>query len=187
MTACMPVPSPPDLTDVRLRPWRVEDAREIAVMAHDDHVRRWSSLPDDVEAWLVRERAEARGPSRAICLVDDDRALGKVALRLPGRASPATTCSAIVASDHPVGELSYWLVPAARGRGLAHGAVVAMMRAIVDTTDVRSVVLDIEESNAASARLAQRLGAERREPSRVETDRSGVPRTLVVFMLKVAR
>ncbi|MGZ4186021.1 MAG: hypothetical protein ACXVUE_14860 [Solirubrobacteraceae bacterium] len=67
-----------------------------------------------------------------------------------------------MASDHPVGELSYWLVPAARGRGLAHGAVVAM-------------------------RLAQRLGAERREPSRVELDRGGVARTLVVFVLTVAR
>jgi RimJ/RimL family protein N-acetyltransferase len=182
----MPVPPPPELTDVRPRPWRVADAREIEVMAHDDHVRRCSSLPDEVEAWLVRERADARGPSRAICLVDDDRALGKVALRLPGRASPATTCSAITASDHPIGELSYWLLPAARGHGLAHGAIVAMMRAVADTTDVRSVVLDIEEGNAASMRLAQRLGAERREPSRVELDRTGVPRTLVVLVLPVA-
>jgi [ribosomal protein S5]-alanine N-acetyltransferase len=180
-------PVPPHREIVRLRPWRVSDARDIAVMAGDDHVRRWSSLADDVEAWLVRERAEARGPSRAICLAGDDRALGKVALRLPGRASPAATCAAIVASDHPVAELSYWLVPAARGRGLAHAAMVAMMRSIADTTDVRSVVLDIEEGNAASERLAVRLGAERREPSRVELDRMGVPRTLVVFVLNVAR
>ena len=156
-------------------------------MADDDHVRRWSSLPHDVEAWLQRERTEARGPSRAICLRDDDRAIGKVALRLPGRASPATTCAAIVASDHPVGELSYWLVPSARGRGLAHAAVLAMMRCVAQTTDVRSVVLDIEEGNTASMRVADRLGAERRQPSRVELDRSGVPRTLVVFVLKVVR
>ena len=105
MTAETPVPW--RLAPVRLRRWRRQDASEIAVIADDDHVRRWSSLPDDVEAWLERERTEARGPSRAICLPDDDRAIGKVALRLPGRASPATTCAAIVASDHPVGELSY--------------------------------------------------------------------------------
>ncbi|MGZ4329364.1 MAG: GNAT family N-acetyltransferase [Solirubrobacteraceae bacterium] len=185
LTAKMPVPPPPET--VRLRPWRADDAREIAVMAEDDHVRRWSSLPDDVEAWLVRERAEARGPSRAICLAGEDRVLGKIAVRLPGRASPATTCAAIVASDHPVGELSYWLVPAARGRGLAHAAVLAMMRSIADATDVRSVVLDIEECNAASMRLALRLGAERRQPSRVEMDRTGVARTLMMFVLKVAR
>jgi [ribosomal protein S5]-alanine N-acetyltransferase len=177
----------PHLEIVRLRPWRLEDADDIAVMADDDHVAQWSSLPDDVEAWVARERAEARGPSRAICLAGEDRALGKVALRLPGRASPATTCAAIVASDHPVGELSYWLVPAARGRGLAQAGVLAMLRSIADTTDVRSVVLDIEESNAPSIRVAQRLGAERREPPRVAVDRTGVPRTMVVFLLKVAR
>ena len=106
MTAWMAVSPRPQI--VRLRPWRLDDAQEIAVMAQDGHVRRWSSLPDNVETWLVRERAEHRGPSRAICLTGDDRALGKVALRLPGR-----------------------------------------------------------------------LGADRREPSRVETDRTGVPRTLV--------
>jgi RimJ/RimL family protein N-acetyltransferase len=53
--------------------------------------------------------------------------------------------------------------------------------------DVRSVVLDIEEDNAASMRVAERLGAERREPWRVELDRTGVPRTLVVFVLRIAR
>jgi RimJ/RimL family protein N-acetyltransferase len=180
-------PVPPPLAAVRLRPWRVQDARDIAVMAGDDHIRRWSSLPDDIDAWLQRESAEARGPSRAICLPGDDRALGKVALRLPGRASPATTCAAIVASDHPVGELSYWLVPVARGRGLAHAAVGAMLRSVADMIDVRSVVLDIEEDNAASMRVAERLGAERREPWRVELDRTGVPRTLVVFVLRIAR
>jgi len=36
-------------------------------------------------------------------------------------------------------------------------------------------------------RVAGRLGAERREPSRVELDRGGVPRTLVVFVLAIAR
>jgi ribosomal-protein-alanine N-acetyltransferase len=179
------LPVPPRLAPVRLRPWRAQDAREIAVMADDDHVRRWSSLPDNVDAWLERERAEPRGPSRAICLPDDDRALGKIAVRLPGRASRATTCDAIVASDRPVGELSYWLVPSARGRGLVHAAVLAMLRSVAD--DVRSLVLDIEEDNAASMRVAARLGAERREPSRVERDRGGVPRTLVVFVLKLVR
>ena len=62
-----------------------------------------------------------------------------------------------------------------------------MMRCVVQTTDVRSVVLDIEEGNTASMRVADRLGAERREPSRVELDRTGVPRTLIVFVLKLVR
>jgi len=156
-------------------------------MVDDPHIRRWSSLDADVSGWIERQRAEVRGPSRAICLAGDDRALGKVALRLPGHASPATTCAAIRAADHPAGELSYWLVPEARGRGLAAGAVALMMDLAAATTDLRSLVLDIEDTNAASLRLAQRLGAERRAPARVERDHTGAPRTLIVFVLTGAR
>jgi RimJ/RimL family protein N-acetyltransferase len=157
-------------------------------MTTEKHIRRWSSMGDDIAAWIERQRTESRGPSRAICRAgDDDTALGKMALRLPGHASAATTCAAIRAEDAPVGELSYWLVPAARGGGLAGAAVMAMMRLAATETDLRTVVLDIEPSNLASVRLAQRLGAQRREPSRTEPDRAGIPRDLVVFVLPVRR
>lgn len=173
---------------VRLRRWRASDAAAIAVMAGEEHLRRWSSMGDDVAGWVERQRAETRGPSRAICLAgDDDTALGKIALRLPGHASPATSCEAITPADEPVGELSYWLVPAARGRGIAAAAVDEMMRLAAAETDLATVVLDIEPDNRASVRLAERLGATRREPSRVETDRLGVARELVVFVLPVRR
>lgn len=105
---------------------------------------------------------------------------------MPGHASPATTCEAVVPSDAPVGELSYWLVPDARGRGLAWAAVETMMESFVaTTTTLRSVVLDVEVTNAASLRVAHRLGAQRREPERVELDRSGDPSRLVIFVLAV--
>lgn len=82
--------------------------------------------------------------------------------------------------------LSYWLVPEARGRGLAYAAVRLMMASVVAGSGLRSVVLDIEAGNVASQRLAERLGAERRAPTRVAVDRTGVPRTLVVYVLPVA-
>jgi ribosomal-protein-alanine N-acetyltransferase len=170
---------------VLLRSWRAGDALDIASMTEDEHIQRWSSMDHDVQGWIVRQRSGVRGPSRAICLPDDARALGKVALRMPGHASPATTCEAIVADDAPVGELSYWLVPAARGRGIASAAVEAMMELVASTTDLRSVVLDVEVTNPASQGLARRVGAQRREPERVELDRSGVPRRLAVFVLAV--
>jgi RimJ/RimL family protein N-acetyltransferase len=175
------------MLEVRLRAWRPEDAQAIAAMTADAHVRRWSSLPDGVDAWLARERTGLRGPSRAICLNGDDRPLGKVALRLPGHASNATANAAIVPADHPAGELSYWLLPEARGRGLARVAVQAMMESIAATTALRSVVLDIEARNEASIRLAERLGAQRRAPERDEPDRLGTLQRLVVFVLQVRR
>jgi RimJ/RimL family protein N-acetyltransferase len=135
-------------------------------------------------AWR-RPSPDQTALTRAICLPDDDRALGRVALRLPEHASEATRCEAIIESDHPAGELSYWLVPEARGRGLADAAVRLMMSSIVAGSGLRSVVLDIEPTNRSSVRLAKRLGADRREPPRIEFDRSGNPRTLAVFVLPI--
>jgi ribosomal-protein-alanine N-acetyltransferase len=174
------------MAEVRLRPWRLEDADDVAVMIDDEHLRRWSAMGVDLESWIRREVAEARGPSRAICLSDDDRARGRVVVRLPGFASEAVRCAAVHEVDRPAGELSYWLVPEARGRGLAYAAVRIMMASVVTGTGLRTVVLDIEAGNVASERLAERLGAERRAPARVEVDRTGVSRTLVVHVLPVA-
>jgi ribosomal-protein-alanine N-acetyltransferase len=175
----------PTMPAVRLRSWRAADARDIEPMTRDEHIRRWSSMGGDVEAWIARQRRGERGPSRAICLPDDDRVLGKVAVRLPGHASSATTCEAVVAADGPVGELSYWLLPAARGRGFARAAVESMVTWVAAATELRSVVLDIDVSNAASVGLAGRLGAQRREPERTELDCLGRRCRMVVFVLAV--
>jgi [ribosomal protein S5]-alanine N-acetyltransferase len=171
---------------VRLRGWRLQDADDVAGMIDDEHLRRWSTMGADLGDWIRREVAEASGPSRAICLADDDRALGRVAVRPPALASEAVWCDAVHETDRPAGELSYWLVPEARGRGLAAAAVRLMMASVVAAAGLRSVVLDIEAGNVASERLAERLGAERRAPTRVEIDRTGVERTLVVYILPVA-
>lgn len=175
------------LSAVHLRPWRDDDAAVVAVMIDDPHLVRWSSMSElGAGQWVAEQRAGTRGPSLVICQSDDDRPLGKIALRMPDHASPATTCAAIHRADHPVGELSYWLLPEARGRGLARAAVKAMVVHARETSDLRSVVMDIEFDNIASVRVAARMGAERREPSRVELDRAGIPRTMVVFVLSIA-
>ena len=173
------------MAEVCLRPWRVQDADDVAVMIDDEHLRPWSTMGAGLASWIDREVAEARGPSRAICLPEDDRALGRVAVRLPEFASEAVHCDAVDEADQPAGELSYWLVPQARGRGLADAAVRLMMASVVAGIGLRSVVLDIEAGNVASERLAERLGAQRREPPRIEVDRSGIRRTLVVYVLPV--
>jgi RimJ/RimL family protein N-acetyltransferase len=174
------------MAEVRLRPWRLQDAADVAVMIDDEHLRPWSTMGADLQSWIRREIAEARGPSRAVCLSDNDCALGRVAVRLPQSASEAVRCDAVDEVDQPAGELSYWLVPQARGRGFAFEAVQLMMASVVAGTGLRSVVLDIEAGNVASERLAERLGAQRRAPTRVEVDRTGVRRTLVVYVLPVA-
>jgi RimJ/RimL family protein N-acetyltransferase len=155
------------------------DLAQIAPMTDDEHLRPWWWMADDLRAWLRREISEERGPTRAICLPDDDRALGRVAVRVPQFASEAIRCAAVHATDQPAGELSYWLLPDARGRGLAFSAVTEMMGIAADV-GLTSLVLDIEEENVASTRVAERLGAARRSPTRVHTDRFGNNWTMAV-------
>jgi RimJ/RimL family protein N-acetyltransferase len=160
------------------------DLDRVALMTDDEYLRPWWWMADDLPAWLRREIAEERGPTRAICLPEDDRALGRVAVRLPEFASEAVRCAAVRASDQPAGELSYWLLPDARGTGLAFAAVNEMMK-IAAEAGLDSLVLDIEEENAASIRVAERLGAERRTPTRRVTDRFGHAWTMVVYVLRL--
>jgi RimJ/RimL family protein N-acetyltransferase len=160
------------------------DISEIAPMLNDEFLGPWWWMADDLRGWLRREISEERGPSRAICLPDDDRALGRVAVRLPEFASAAVKCAAVRPSDQPAGEMSYWLLPQARGRGLAGAAVTKMMKIAADA-GLKSLVLDIEEENVTSIRVADRLGATRRSPTRLQTDRFGADRTMVVYVLRV--
>jgi RimJ/RimL family protein N-acetyltransferase len=172
--------------DVRLRNWRPEDAATIVGALNDPEVLKWSHIAEvGVERWVAEQRAGLRGPSMAICESAAESAVGKIALRLPGRASAATTCNAIRPDDHPVGELSYWVLPHARGHGVASAAVIAMLAIAHELGGIRSVVLDIEIDNAASIHVAERVGATRRAPTRVQQDRNGVPRTLAVFLLRL--
>jgi RimJ/RimL family protein N-acetyltransferase len=171
------------MTAARVRPWRLQDIDDVIVMADDEWFGPWSTMGQDPLGWIEREVAEERGPTRAICLPDDDRAIGRVALRTPEFASDAVRCAAIRDDDQPAGELSYWLVPSTRGKGIALVAVQTMLETVAPASEVRSVVLDIEEGNTASMRLADRLGAERRSPTRVKRDPHGADRTLVVYVL----
>jgi len=174
------------MSEVRLRPWRPDDAPAITAILDDAQVLRWSHIARiGTERWVAEQREGRRGPSFAICLSDDDRVLGKMALRLPGRASPATTCDAIDPGDQPAGELSYWVLPHARGRGVATAAVGAMLDIARGMHEVRSVVLDIEDDNDASLRVAGRVGAIRRALTRTAPDRDGVVRTMVVHIVRV--
>jgi RimJ/RimL family protein N-acetyltransferase len=162
----------------------MEDIDQVALMTDDEFLRPWWWMAEDLDRWLLREISEERGPTRAICLPDDDLAIGRIAVRLPQFASEAVRCDAVQPSDQPAGELSFWLVPEARGRGLAFTAVTEMVKLAADA-GLTSLVLDIEEGNVASMRVAERLGAARRSPTRRHTDRFGDDRAMVVYVLPV--
>ncbi|WFE99306.1 GNAT family N-acetyltransferase [Micromonospora sp. WMMD964] len=134
-----------------LRPWRVEDATAVQAAFDCPNIQRWHvlRLDDDDEArawtsqWADRWRAETAA-SWAI-VGDDDEPVGQVGLR----GVLLTEASAHV---------SYWLVPAARGRGIATDALHTMTRWSFTRAGLHRLVLEHSTANAASCRVATRAG-----------------------------
>ncbi|MFJ9774571.1 GNAT family N-acetyltransferase [Kitasatospora sp. NPDC101157] len=148
-----------DLGDVLLRPWGrrldLPGGTSAAVMAAaaDPEIARWNPLRDathraGAEAYL--ERADSRwaeGGTAAFAITDadDGRLCGNVVLRWTDR-------------DEGVAMVGYWLLTAARGRGLATRATTAVTAWGVRTAGVRRIELYHAVGNEASCRVATRAG-----------------------------
>jgi [ribosomal protein S5]-alanine N-acetyltransferase len=171
------------MADVRLRCWRLEDAADVAMMGGDPRIRAWSAMEDELDVWIRRQVSEQRGPVRAICRAEEDRAIGRVEVRVDPHVSEAVDFAALAPDERPTGELSYWILPEARGRGLARAGVAAMLELVRTAGELCSVLLDIEVGNVASGRVAQALGAELRHPGRPAVDRLGDTHTMAVWVI----
>ncbi|MFJ1550309.1 GNAT family N-acetyltransferase [Streptomyces sp. NPDC088246] len=147
-----------DLGDVLLRPWSRE-ADELDVMldgltaaAADPLISRWNPFPaaDRAEAlaWLeLREGGWDRGDAASFAVLDpaDGAVLGAVGLRWVDRADGLAM-------------ISYWTLPAARGRSVATRATRAVTSWAFETADARRIEIAHATGNEASCRVAHRCG-----------------------------
>jgi RimJ/RimL family protein N-acetyltransferase len=109
----------------------------------------WAYSPSAARAWVDRQReARAAGTklTLAITRAGEDVALGNV--NLVGFSDDGRQAS-----------LGYWLVPAARGHGLALGAARLLSGWGLERLGLTRIELAILPGNAPSRRLAERLGA----------------------------
>ncbi|RKT08885.1 RimJ/RimL family protein N-acetyltransferase [Streptomyces sp. 1114.5] len=147
-----------DLGDVRLSPWgRALDLAggtvpALVAAAADPEIAHWNPLhtadPAAAEAYL--DRCDARwadGSSAAFAITDaaDATLLGNAYLEWtdPGNG---------------VVMVGYWLLAAARGRGLATRATTAVTRWAVEAAGARRIELYHFVDNGASCRVAVRAG-----------------------------
>ena len=66
------------MREVRLRDWVAGDAAAIAPVLEDPEVLKWSHIAEvGSERWIAEQRAGRRGPSMAICALDDGQVLGR--------------------------------------------------------------------------------------------------------------
>ncbi|MFU8854785.1 GNAT family N-acetyltransferase [Micromonospora sp. SL1-18] len=164
------------LTDgtVALRPRRESDIEAIAAASHDPEIRRWlDDEPMDVQArhgWLARGEEMWRS----------------------GKAAPLVIADAV--TDEPVGSINlqfrsdamatvaYGVFPQCRGRGIAPRAVRLLARWALFELRLERVILEADEGNAASIRVAEKRRFHR-VGTRTEPAGDGGQRVLVVFAL----
>lgn len=144
-TAIGPTPA------LRLRPWRASDAPALVEAHGDPEMRRTLTKHlDDPQAaadWLAGQtEGWTDGTRRGFAVFDADSGtlLGHVVVKRPPSAAA---------------EIGYWTVAAARGRGVAPGAVAAVSRWLFATdSTVDRIELLHAVDNPASCRVAGKAG-----------------------------
>jgi len=141
---------------VVLREWDVEDAEWYAsTAARDELIQRFTTESPTVTAEQVRAAIVAL---RA-------RPVGAAGFLIADAATGERLGNIALTHDHGAGEVSYWLAPHARGRGLATRALFLFSQWAFRTLDLRELCLWARVDNKASRAVAERAGYER-DPTR---------------------
>ncbi|MBT0770311.1 GNAT family N-acetyltransferase [Kineosporia sp. J2-2] len=142
----------PSLADGhRLRPWATADAPAITLAMRDPLVRRYAShLLDDRDVALgaihTWNGQWPEGTGAAWALIGPDRAvLGQIRFGL-------------VDEGLGTGSVGYWLVPEARGRGLASQAVARASTVVFNRLGWHRIELYHAVENDRSCAVARRAG-----------------------------
>nr|WP_236714835.1 GNAT family N-acetyltransferase [Nonomuraea pusilla] len=152
---------------VVLREWRVGDAAVVLRAFQGDDLRDQASWPivtlKDAEGWI----ASWRGAGHAFAVTDMTRGglvVGNVAVTpvVPAFEGPSEAGAVAGTPGAPfqggAGMVSYWVVPEARGRGVATAAVLALVRWAFGERGMRRLELEHRTDNPASCRVATRAG-----------------------------
>jgi RimJ/RimL family protein N-acetyltransferase len=135
---------------VHLRPSDDRDLEAIETGIHDFDVVRWLGRPAGSAADVLelnRNREADGSPTFSICGADD-ACVGLVWVNRSTR-------------DRAIGYVGYWLLPAARGRGLATRAVRLLATWAFRELELSSLRLLTEPANEPSQRVAERSGFHR--------------------------
>ncbi|MFC3502943.1 GNAT family N-acetyltransferase [Micromonospora krabiensis] len=137
---------------VRLRPWRRDDGPAVVAGYADPAIRRWhcrSMTLDEARSWIDTWPRRWRSETGAgWAVVDADNpggVLGQISLRRLDLAEG-------------LAEVSYWVLPAARGRRVAPSALTALARWSFTVLRLHRVELAHSTANPASCRVAERAG-----------------------------
>jgi len=132
-----------------LRPWREEDVPAIVAACQDPELLRWLPrvprpyTPENARAFLA-DRPD--GPY-SFAIEEDGRLAGSIAMR--------------VDEFNATGSLGYWCAPEARGRGVVTRALRLLCRYAFEELGLERLELVTDPDNAASQRVAEKVGFRR--------------------------
>lgn len=134
-----------------LRPWRAADVPIVVGAYEDPEIQRWhvrTMTPAEAAGW-VRSWAESwsAGTGASWAVVEAGTVVGRTGV--PGLELPTGG-----------GKVGYWVVPGARGRGIAVRALDAVTRWAFTEIGLHRLEIVHSVANAASCRVALRAGFE---------------------------
>lgn len=153
-TGCLadaPQPVLPATGGLLLRPWEREDAAAYLSAYQDEETRRWHthrpSTEAQVQEWFAGYRQDwerEKGCHWAVAR-DGGQVLGRMALRG-------------LDFDDGVANVAYWVLPAARGAGVASHALAVLSAWALDVVGFHRLELDHSTRNHVSCRVATKAG-----------------------------
>ena len=165
-----------------LRPYRAEDAADVALACRDELTQRWLPLPNpytdaDALAWCTEMapgfRPSGEGVEAAAIRREDGRLIGSFGLKRTDWRGHSS-------------EIGYWVAPWARGEGVAVEATLAIARWLLVERRFERMVLRAATGNLASQRVAEKAGFAREGIARSAGFTNDGRVDLVVFSLTPA-
>jgi RimJ/RimL family protein N-acetyltransferase len=133
-----------------LRPWATGDAEAFLDAYRDPEIQRWHTpgpaSEDQAHEWFVQYRrdwAQERGAHWAV--TGGGKVLGRIAVRGMDFYDGVAVCA-------------YWVVPAARGAGVASRALTAVSGWALGEPGFHRLELDHSTRNTVSCRVATKAG-----------------------------
>jgi ribosomal-protein-alanine N-acetyltransferase len=143
---CQPVLK---LNDFVLRPWRASDAPAVAEAYAEPGIQQWhvrSMTEDEARAWIDSWPGRwAQESGGGWAMAGGSGLLGQISLRRLNLMDG-------------IGEVSYWVMPAARGHRVAARALCALSNWVFDQLHLHRVELAHSTMNPASCRVAGNAG-----------------------------
>ena len=140
--------------ELRLRPWRLDDAAAVVAACSDPEIPRWIPW---IPAPYTREHADVylqqcleAGDDRypfAIADAETGGVVGSIDLRLNSHAYR--------------GHVGYWMAAPARGRGICTRALRVLSRWALEEFELQRLELITDPENRASQRVAEKVGFRR--------------------------